>query len=153
MHWTQIGKTLFEVFRDEHAPDLTDTVCEAITELKYYSGEFDIEWGADIVRNGAAPWHDKVMAEFYAWLEHNGRDISDPMLSLGYLPLGQVTLRESFGTKHYGTIQQMLSKHLDIYAIEADDITGTFDYCWRDLDYKQQQINQMRSGYDHSSRG
>ena len=31
MHWTQIGKTLMEVFRDEHAPKLTDTVCEAIT--------------------------------------------------------------------------------------------------------------------------
>ena len=26
MHWTQIGKTLFEVFRDEGAPELTDAV-------------------------------------------------------------------------------------------------------------------------------
>ena len=38
MHWAQIGKTLFEVFRDEGAPELTDTVCEAITHLEYYSG-------------------------------------------------------------------------------------------------------------------
>jgi len=48
MHWTQIGKTLFEVFRDEHAPELTATVCEAITELKYFSGEFDVEWGKSV---------------------------------------------------------------------------------------------------------
>ena len=33
MHWTQIGKTLFEVFRDEGAPKLDSTVCEAITIL------------------------------------------------------------------------------------------------------------------------
>ena len=47
MHWCQIGKTLMEVYRDEGAPVLTDTVCEAITHLKYYSGEFDVEWGND----------------------------------------------------------------------------------------------------------
>ena len=153
MHWTQIGKTLFEVFRDEHAPDLTETVCEAITELKYYSGEFDVEWGCDIVKGGNASWHDKILDEFYSWLERNGRNISDPNLSLGYLPLGQITLKESFGTKHFGTIHQMLSRHLDIYKIEVGEATGTFDYCWRDLDYKQQQINRMRSGYDYTSRG
>jgi hypothetical protein len=48
MHWAQIGKTLFEVWRDEGAPDLTDTVCKAINSLEYYSGEFDIEWGKDV---------------------------------------------------------------------------------------------------------
>jgi ribonucleotide reductase beta subunit family protein with ferritin-like domain len=153
MHWTQIGKTLFEVFRDEHAPDLTATICEAITELKYYSGEFDIEWGADVVYGSNTPWHDQDMDEFYQWLQRNNRDRNDPMLSLGYLPLGQVNLRESFGTIHPATIQQMLSKHLDIYKIEIDGVSETYDYCWTDLDYKQQQINHMRSGYDHSSRG
>jgi hypothetical protein len=49
MHWTQIGKTLFEVFRDEDAPKLDSTVCDAITQLQYYSGEFDIEWGSDMI--------------------------------------------------------------------------------------------------------
>jgi len=34
MHWCQIGKTLMEVYRDEGAPELTDTVCEAITHLQ-----------------------------------------------------------------------------------------------------------------------
>jgi len=36
MHWTQIGKTLIEVFRDEDAPDLDEATCEAITHLQYY---------------------------------------------------------------------------------------------------------------------
>ena len=40
MHWTQIGKTLFEVWRDENAPHLSETVCETINSLEYYSGEF-----------------------------------------------------------------------------------------------------------------
>ena len=57
MHWTQIGKTYYEVFRDEGAPELTNTVCEAITNLKYYSGEFDVEWGNDIVYGSPSSWH------------------------------------------------------------------------------------------------
>ena len=154
MHWTQIGKTLFEVFRDEHAPELTDTVCEAITELKYYSGEFDVEWGQDIVYGSKdQPWHTVQLDDFYAWLADNNRDKNDPKLSLGYLPLGQVNLRSSFGTVHPETIQQILSNHLDIYKIEINGTVGTFNYCWTDLDYKQQQINMMRPGYDYSSRG
>lgn len=154
MHWTQIGKTLFEVFRDEHAPELTDTVCEAITELKYYSGEFDVEWGQDIVYGSKdQPWHTAQLDNFYAWLANNNRDKNDPKLSLGYLPLGQVNLRSSFGTVHPETIQQILSNHLDIYKIEVNGTVGTFNYCWTDLDYKQQQINMMRPGYDYSSRG
>lgn len=151
MHWTQIGKTLFEVFRDERAPELTATVCEAITELRYYSGEFDVEWGNDIVRNGSHPWHDKEQNLFEEWLIANGRDPKDPQLSLGYLPLGQVELRSSFGTNKSSEIWEILSAHLDIYRIEIDGVTQTFDYCWSDPDYKQQQINMMKPGYDYST--
>jgi len=45
-----------------------------------------------------------------------------------------------------------LSSHLDIYKIEVDGISATFDYGWTDPDYKQQQIDMMRPGYDYSSR-
>lgn len=153
MHWTQIGKTLFEVFRDEHAPKLTATVCESITELKYYSGEFDVEWGKNVVYGGAHEWHNKQMDEFYSWLQVNNKDRADVNLSLGYLPLGQINLSTSFGTLHEATVQQILSNHLDIYKIEVDGISNTFDYCWSDYNYKQMQIDIMRPGYDHSSRG
>ena len=152
MHWTQIGKTLFEVFRDEGAPDLTKTVCDAITELKYYSGEFDVEWGNDVTYPGQCPWHDEEQELFHAWLSANGYDRQNPELSLGYLPIGQVDLVGSFGTTDYQAIWNQLGSHLDIYKIEVDGITGTFDYCWTDADYKQQQINQMRPGYDYHTR-
>jgi hypothetical protein len=153
MHWTQIGKTLYEVFRDENAPELTDTVCEAITELRYYSGEFDIEWGNDVVFGGANPWHNEEQERFKDWLQKNDRDSLDPKLSLGYLPIGQIDLQSSFGTTNYQTIWDMLSSHLDIYSIEVDDIKNTFDYCWSDSSYKQMQIDIMKPGYDYSSRG
>ena len=153
MHWTQIGKTLFEVFRDEGAPELTDTVCEAINELKYYSGEFDVEWGNDVVYPGKLPWHNQEQEDFANWLIQNNLDPLDPKLSLGYLPIGQIDLIASFGTDDPRAIRNLLGDYLDIYSIEIDGVVGTFDYCWNDPDYAQQQIDMMRPGYDFSSRG
>jgi hypothetical protein len=153
MHWTQIGKTLFEVFRDEGAPELTDTICEAITELKYYSGEFDIEWGNDVVLDGKSPWHDQEQQAFREWLIKNNRNPNDPKLSLGYLPIGQVELFNSFGSTDHDSIWDLLSDHLDIYRIEVDGVSNTFEYCWTDQTYKQMQIDMMKPGYDYSSRG
>ena len=149
MHWTQIGKTLFEVFRDEDAPELSKSVCEAITHLQYYSGEFDVEWGNDVVYGGSHPWHDAEQRAFRQWLQKIGFDPEDPQLSLGYLPLGQVDLVPSFGTKSSLPIWNILGEHLDIYRIEAGNVSQTFDYCWTDNDYKQQQINQLRPGYQY----
>lgn len=153
MHWTQIGKTLFEVFRDEHAPDLTSTTCEAINSLIFYSGEFDVEWGNDVVYGKYSHWHDKEQDDFNRWLIKNNLDPNDPQLSLGYLPIGKVDLQEAFGTNDPIKIRDILGKYLDIYQIEIDDVTNTFDYCWNDPDYKQNQIDMMRPGYDYSSRG
>lgn len=153
MHWAQIGKTLMEVFRDEGAPELTDTVCEAITSLEYYSGEFDVEWAKDVTRANKYPWVEKLVKEFTAWLVDNGLDPQDPKLSLGYLPLGHIDLDRSFGTTDMFSIWDQLSTHLDIYSIEVDGVKNTFEYCWTDEDYKQQQIDMMRPGYDFSSRG
>jgi hypothetical protein len=152
MHWTQIGKTYFEVFRDEHAPKLTDTICEAITDLKYYSGEFDVEWGNDVVKGGDHSWHNKEIENFTQWLIENNLNPEDTNLSLGYLPLGQVELMESFGTTNAEAIWQMIGSHLDIYKVEVDGVSATYDYCWSDEDYEQKQIEEMRSGYDYSSK-
>ena len=164
MHWSQIGKTLFEVFRDEHAPvlnvgeDPTDisigsgTTCEAINSLKYYSGEFDIEWGNDIVYGGHK-FHDDQINQFNQWLIGQGIDQNNVDLCLGYLPIGRVELQASFGTVDPAAIRDILSNYLDIYSIEIDGVENTFDYCWTDVDYKQQQINMMKPGYDYSSRG
>jgi hypothetical protein len=153
MHWAQIGKTLFEVFRDEDAPMLTDTICDAITELKYYSGEFDIEWGADVIYGDSKTfWHTKQQDEFKKWLLENNKNPNDVNLSLGYLPIGYVDLEKSFGTNDIFEIWDKLSTHLDIFSIEIDDIKKTYDYCWSDKNYKQMQIDIMRPGYDFNSR-
>jgi hypothetical protein len=153
MHWTQIGKTLFEVFRDENAPDLTETVCQSITELKYYSGEFDVEWGNSVVYgNKDVSWHTEEQNNFREWLSKNGRDYKDVSLSCGYLPIGQVDLQGSFGNTDGETIWKILGNYLDIYSVEVDGVTNIFDYSWADADYKQIQINRMKPGYDYSSR-
>lgn len=143
MHWCQIGKTYFEVFRDEGAPDLTDAVCEAITDLKYYSGEFDIEWGRDVVRGGEQPWHDATMDQYYQWLESNGKDKSDPKLSLGYLPLGQVDLLSSFGTDDPQIIWEIMSPCLNIHTIECDGHANSYDYRVFDENYQTVQMKAL----------
>lgn len=150
MHWTQIGKTLFEVWRDEGAPKLTDTVCEAITHLQYFSGEFDIEWGNSVWDGGPYQWHNQEQQEFRDWLISNGLDPNDPKLSLGYLPLGYVFLDPGCDP---ADIRLRIGHYLDIYKIAVDDVEHTFDYCWTDDDYKQQQIDRLKPGYDYSSRG
>lgn len=152
MHWTQIGKTYFEVWRDEGAPKLNHTICEAITNLEYYSGEFDIEWGQDVTISNNYPWHNKQQEEFNSWLIDNNLNPKDPQLSLGYLPIGKVDLIRSFGTTDKFAIWDKLSTHLDIYCITINEVSNTFDYCWTDIDYKQRQIDMMRPGYDFSSR-
>lgn len=156
MHWAQIGKTLFEVWRDEGAPDLnigTDpadisvgsgATCEAINALKFYSGEFDIEWGNDIVDGEHHPWHTEDLNRFKHWLNKQGVDYNNPRLSLGYLKIGQVDLNASFGTTNYETIWNMLGTHSDIYSIEVDDIKQVYDYCWSDPDHEQRQKETLR---------
>lgn len=153
MHWAQIGKTYYEVFRDEDAPDLTDTVCAAITQLKYYSGEFDIEWGKDTVYGDpSTPWVTEHIDKFKTWMINNGKDPNDLELSNGHLPIGEINLVKDFGSDNNFQIWDILSDHLDIYSIEIDGVKQTYDYCWSDSNYKQMQIDMMRPGYDFSSR-
>lgn len=157
MHWTQIGKTLMEVFRDENSPRLsvgdnpmdilaqTGETCEAITALRYYSGEFDIEWGNDVTY-GKHSFNDNLVKQFYDWLDEHKIDRSNLDLCLGYFPIGKVELGESFGTTDPNKIRHILSTHLDIYKIEIEELSATFDYCWSDKGYKQMQIDMMRPG-------
>ena len=155
MHWTQIGKTLMEVYNDEGAPELTvgndptditigsGATCEAINSLKYYSGEFDIEWAKSVTYNDSL-WHRGHIDGFYAWLDHNGIDYNNPRLSLGYIPIAQVDLKNSFGTDDMHSIWKILGDHLDIYKIEIDGVSATYNYNWTDHDYHQLQMDQLK---------
>ena len=151
LHWTQIGKTLYEVYRDENGVDIDEATCDAITHLRFYSGEFDIEWAQDVVFNGPHPWHTKEMTGFRAWLHRNRFDAQNVEYNYGYHPVGQVELLSSFGTTDFREVWPILSKYLDIYKITAGDISATYEYTWSDPDYYQQQIDMMKPGYDYSS--
>jgi len=148
LHWTQIGKTIYEVFCDENGADIDQTVCDAITHLKYYSGEFDIEWGRDTVYYGKTPWHRERMDKFGDWLYKNNFDPNDPEFNYGYHEIGQV---ENLGTPEETWV--MLSEHSDIYKISAGGKTAVFDYSWADNHYDKQQLARLKRGYDYSSRG
>jgi len=114
-----------------------------------YSGEFDIEWAQDVIYNGPHPWHTKEMTSFREWLHRNRFDPQNTEYNYGYHPVGQVELKESFGTTDFKEVWPILSKYLDIYRIEAGNASATFDYAWTDPDYYQQQIDMMRPGYDY----
>jgi hypothetical protein len=146
MHWTQIGKTLMEVFSDEGAPHLDAATCDAITHLQYYSGEFDVEWGQNVCY-GKQSWHTRKIDEFNAWLKREGYDPEDPKLSLGYLELGHVDLERSFGTHDMFKIWEMMSRRLDIYSLTVGDDTAVYDYSWADPDYEERQIRYLMPGY------
>lgn len=152
LHWAQVGKTHIEVYRDEDGQDVDDVVCSAISALRYYSGEFDIEWGNDVMYDIACPWHCAEMDGFEQWLTRNGFDATDPKLSLGYIKIAQCDLERSFGTTNYEQIWDKLSDHLDVHSIEIDGVVGTFDYVWSQANFKDMQIKTMIPGYIHSSR-
>jgi len=152
LHWAQIGKTLYEVFRDEQGVDIDRATCDAITHLRYYSGEFDIEWAKDVCFDGPRDWHNKEISAFGVWLEKNGFNPTDTQYNFGYHPVGQVALQENFGTVDCQQVWPLLSKYLDIYSISAGDAAAVYDYTWTDPDYYRQQIERLKPGYDYSSR-
>jgi len=152
LHWSQIGKTIFEVFRDENGTDITDATCSTITHLKYFSGEFDIEWGRDITYHGQTYWHKEIMDDFKTWLERNNFDLSDASYNYGYHPIGKVDLEKSFGTKDFQEILKILSNHLDIYKIVAVTYNKNSTIIGTDENYYTEQIKMLIPGYDYSSR-
>ena len=150
LHWAQIGKTHIEVFRDEDGKDVDDVICSSINALKYYTGEFDIEWARDVTEK-TAPWFAEQQHQFYKWLDKNNFDINDPKLALGFIKIGQCDLERSFGTTDPQKIWSILSKHLDVYKIKIEDVEHVFEYVWTQPNYKEQQIKIMEPGYVWSS--
>ena len=151
LHWSQVGKTLYEVFRDENAPKMTDALCSEINHQKYYSGEFDIEWGQTITEAK----HDfkKIeMDQYREWLKQNSYDWEDPKLSLGYIKIGQVDLQRTFGTNAtLNDIHETMNRNLNITSIkviETATIECDYPYTLDSDDWKQIQMEGLRSGYE-----
>ena len=154
LHWSQVGKTLFEVFRDEHAPVMTEALCSEINHQKYFSGEFDVEWGQTITEKD----HDfkkEEMDEYRAWLKENEYDWEDPKLSLGYIKIGQVDIQRTFGTNaSILDIHKIMNNNLNITSIRT--ITGPsveteYPYTLDSDDWKQIQMEGLKQGYESRS--
>tara|TARA_B110000858_G_C17778875_1_gene463673 strand:+ start:82 stop:1194 length:1113 start_codon:yes stop_codon:yes gene_type:complete len=153
LHWSQVGKTLYEVFRDEHAPVMTEALCSEINHQKFYSGEFDIEW-ADTITEDTYHFKKDEMNEYRAWLKVNNYEWDDPKLSLGYIKIGQVDLESSFQQTSFSKIYDIMKDNLNINRIE---ITGNklsennFPYTLESKDWKLIQMEALREGYESRS--
>jgi len=151
LHWSQIGKTLYEVFRDEHAPKLTESLCSEINHQKYYSGEFDIEWGRTITEK-LYEFKKKEMTEYRKWLNDNGYNWEDPKLSLGHIKIGQVDLHRSFGEgAKFRQIYETLSNNLNITNIKIvsdNPCEREYPYTLDHDDWQQIQMQGLKRGYE-----
>ena len=152
LHWSQVGKTLYEVFRDENGPRMTDALCSEINHQKYYSGEFDIEWGKTITEEQSFKKHE--MDGFRHWLELNGYDWEDPELALGYVKLGQVDMKLGFQDKPFLDVYDDMKNNLNIKSIQvigSRTIEGSYPYTLDSDNWKKMQINYLKEGYESRS--
>jgi len=153
LHWSQVGKTLYEVYRDEHAPVMTEALCSEINHQKYYSGEFDIEWG-DTITEDTHDFKKQEMQGYRAWLKENKYDWEDPKLSLGYIKIGQVDLETSFQNRPFTSIYEVMKDNLNIKNITIRGV-GThqndFPYTLDSKDWKQIQMEGLKKGYESRS--
>jgi hypothetical protein len=153
LHWSQVGKTLYEVFRDEHAPVMTEALCSEINHQKYYSGEFDIEWG-DTITEATHDFKKLEMNQYRQWLKDNDYDWEDAKLSLGYIKLGQVDLQASFGDTSFMKIYQTMKDDLNISSIQIagnKSYENKFPYTLESNDWKKIQIEGLKTGYESRS--
>ena len=151
LHWSQVGKTLYEVFRDEGGIKMDQATCSEINHQKYYSGEFDIEWGQTI-NEDTFEWKKKEMDHYRSWLIMNGFDWEDPKLSLGYIKIGQVNLQRTFGKEAtFKEIYEIMSRNLNITSIKIiSNMTVECDYAYSldSDDWRQIQMEGLKSGYE-----
>jgi len=152
LHWSQVGKTLYEVYRDEGAIQLDDAICSTINHQRYYSGEFDVEWGQDIDED-VYDWKKKEMDDYRRWLDANGYDWEDPTLALGYAKIGQIDLTKTFGDPvSFIKVQERMNSNLDIKYIRV--ISGSiteqhYPYTLDSDDWIEIQKKALDSGYKH----
>ena len=148
LHWSQVGKTLYEVFRDEHAPKMTEALCSDINHQRYYSGEFDVEWGKTITEQDE--FKKEEMDEYRTWLKDNGYDWEDSRLSLGYIKIGQVDLQRTFGTDaSVEEIHRVMSDNLDIKSIRTiygPTIETDYPYTLDSADWRHIQMEALSNG-------
>ena len=94
------------------------------------------------------------MKEFKDWLKNNNYDWNDPKLALGYIKLGQVDLKRSFGTENFLEIYKQLSNNLNITKIEVIEGQTTdcdYSYSLESPDWQQIQMESLKKGCESYS--
>ena len=153
LHWSQVGKTLFEVYRDEHAPKMTEALCSEINHQKYYSGEFDVEWG-DTITEATHDFKKEEMDGFRKWLKENNYDWEDPKLSLGYIKIGQVDMKLAFQNKPFLEVYDDMKDNLNItsiHTIGSRSWENEYPYTLDSNNWKQIQMEGLKQGYESYS--
>ena len=154
LHWSQVGKTLYEVYRDEDGKKLDDATCSTINHQKYYSGEFDVEWGQTIDED-TFDWKKQEMDGFREWLKLNNFDWEDPKLALGYIKIGQVDLQRTFGKDTtFKEIYNTMSSNLNITSIKriaSRTYECDYPYTLDSDDWQKIQLETLRQGYESRS--
>jgi len=147
LHWSQVGKTLYEVFRDEGGMKMDEVTCSEINHQRYYSGEFDVEWGQTVTEH-THDFKKEEMDQYRAWLGLNGYDWEDPTLALGYIKIGQIDIDGTFGKKaDYKKTYQTMCKNLNITNIKTITnmtVECKYPYSLNDENWKQTQIEALK---------
>ena len=137
-----VGKHHWEVFNDEGRDSrISELTTTGLRQQTQAAADFDIEWARD---PGAFHWQQIKLREFRQWLLDNGFDPEDPSLTIGHPKVAQVDLERSFGTTDYQNIWAQIAAKMDVYKIRVDGLEATYDYCWSDSDYAQQQIRRLK---------
>jgi hypothetical protein len=146
---------LREVYNDEDAPALTDAMCSEINHQRFYSGEFDVEWGKTVTSN-QYDWYKKEISDFKKWIESNGYDWNEPKLALGYAKLGQIDIEETFGVGATSRdVYKILLDNLNITGIHIISNKTTtsckYPYTLYDDNWEQLQLKALEKGYESRS--
>ena len=133
---------------------MTEALCSEINHQKYYSGEFDVEWGQTITEKDHY-FKKEEMDDYRSWLNDNGYDWEDPKLSLGYIKIGQVDLQRTFGAgATFEQIYETMSNNLNITSIKTMSnrtIECAYPYTLDSDDWRQIQMEGLRKGYESRS--
>jgi hypothetical protein len=133
---------------------MTDALCSEINHQKYYSGEFDVEWGQTITEH-TYEFKKKEMDEYREWLKENNYDWEDPKLSLGYIKIGQVDLQRTFGSSAtFKEIYETMTRNLNITNIKTMSnrtIECEYPYTLDSDDWQQIQMESLRKSYESRS--
>lgn len=144
LHWCQVGKTHLEVFSDgdEHID------ASAVSGLKYYSGEFDVDFGPT---TKGWPSFENKMAEFRTWLVQRGWDPDDARMGYGYCVVGEMDREKNFLGMNLEEIHFQLKDYHDIWKIavyENGECTEhIFDYLADGDHYQELMLKES----EHSS--